>query len=536
MTISLGVGGLLIQSVVRRRRFLIACCFGLLVVAASLFLFTLDRYPVYFFDEPFFNISAARWIDGQSFAYPIHSQAPHQETAFAPHAPFFFRLQVLTFRLLGVSHFACRIPSYAGGHIAVLGLCLFLIGRQRGLAAVITAFAWIGCRAPLQLLLGRPEGVCLLGCAGGFVALAAGLADLKRTWLAVAGLAIGLAAGFHPAAGVFGVAAAIATGLLAPAGNRWQYVLALAAGVLVPALLVVVCWWPDVAGSIEQFQWFEKYVNRMLGAYSLQRLALWTKGGWAAAWLMLLQIALGILLIPASIVVLTGRQTTANRNTIVLVVCSCLFALAGAVVFARSATHPYYLVYFTIWVIMGCAVLLDWAAASGRKLLCLLSAAVGLSCWLPSLAWNATRVREAWIVRDAVVRQGFAAELAGVVPAGAETQGDPCFFIAARQADLSFTPLSFYHDDDTMAVSDQAFLLLSQRYVHSLEGGHGDPLAGRPVLYETEPFGGAAGPLFAATVLGPKGGASQVVSGRPLDQPAHQGAAGDYVLATGPSE
>src|SRR5271166_1927526 len=104
-----------------------AICLGLVLLGFFAFVFYLARYPPPYFDEGAYNQPAIRTLDGLSFNWPMAPSAPYGTLVWAYHGPFFPHLQMLTFRLLGVSEFASRIPQVAAAFLGILLLCGILI-------------------------------------------------------------------------------------------------------------------------------------------------------------------------------------------------------------------------------------------------------------------------------------------------------------------------------------------------------------------------------------------------------------------------
>src|SRR5207302_9452826 len=119
----------------------------------------------------FLYYPAIRALEGQGLTYKIRSDAPHGDTIWAYHAPFFPRTQFVAFWLFGISEFACRLTPYLAGHLAILILCRLLLRLGLFRSAIILVLAWMGDRSHYFLLFGRMEGVCLLCVTAGFVVL-----------------------------------------------------------------------------------------------------------------------------------------------------------------------------------------------------------------------------------------------------------------------------------------------------------------------------------------------------------------------------
>jgi hypothetical protein len=142
-----------------------------LVLPFLMYLVSLDRYPLYYEDEPFFSEPAVRYLSGKSFAYRVSAQAPFGDLVFAAHSPFFPWLQVEVIRLLGVNQFAARLAEYVSAYLAVGVLAAFMFRRGLWVTAVALALAWSGDRASQEVMLGRLEGLALLALVFGYIDL-----------------------------------------------------------------------------------------------------------------------------------------------------------------------------------------------------------------------------------------------------------------------------------------------------------------------------------------------------------------------------
>lgn len=480
------------------------CCL-LVAVAFLMFVFTLDRYPPFFFDEPWWNNSAVRYLDGRSFAYMLHTQTPHPEV-FSPHGPFFFRLQILTFKLLGVSHFACRIPSFAGAHLAVLLLGLFLIRKGLWRTAVMLGVLWIGDRATQQIMLGRPEGVASLFVSLGFICLVkACTGEKQRRWMLLAGCCTGLACGVNPACAFFGIAAAIVVILLK---RSWLPSLSLLAiGVLPAAICVLLCWLPDPVASYKQFMWY--YTMSTWGGdlrLSTERLLTVWKGMSLARFWIVLQLvfaAISLMWVGVHSKRLRGR----NDPLLTTVVAASVYAALAFAMFFNSSLYSYYLVLVVVWPVIAALGLveLNWDRWVTKHRVILAGVAmIVLICWLPSLFWNVMRCREAVLWHRILDKSPMSGELARHIPSKATVMGDPDYFIVARNAGLTFTPLPWYRTDKGIRVSNNVWLVVSPRFVGILNQASPSNLEGRPLVYSGTAFAGSTYTEYSYLIYGEK--------------------------------
>jgi hypothetical protein len=480
-------------------------CSVLVLIAFGMFGFALDRYPQFYVDESFFNASAVRYLGGQSFGYILHSQAPHGESVWAYHGPFFFRFQVLTFKLLGVSHFACRIPSYAGANLAVLLLCFLLLRKGMYKTAIVLSVVWIGDRSLLQTTLGRPEGVSLLLVVLGYGCLINALGEGKMSWLCGMSFCIGMAAGFNPAAAFMGLAACTAVLVFVPMANWMKSFAFMFMGTLIPVGLVLICWAPHLAWSLEQFLWYLNFSTKVVVPSLWNRLSFFGLGlGWAKYWYLALFSTTILVLFPLSLrLILKDRHRVELNARQIVAVTAAFFAFGAILLYFKSSMHPYYLVFFSTWPVLALAGF--WENANGRlkSILVVVLLAIGAG-WLPSFAWNGMRFRETILFYKILDKQPLITQLTKVVPGAADVRGDPKYFIAARNAGLHFTPLPFYVDDSKIDVPSHAWLLLSPDYSRML-GCLGDsPLLGRELVYRDTIFDGSRYTRDTYTIYSPK--------------------------------
>jgi len=490
----------------------VICCL-LIALPFAGFVFSLDRYPTFCVDEPWFNEAAARRVSGQEYIHVVHTGVPYADLVAANHGPFYTRLQVVVFRVLGLSHFACRFPGYLAAHAAVLTLGLFLLTRGLTRAALILACAWVGDRTTQVIMYGRPDGWCLLFIALALIGTVAALtrtASERRWWMAT-GLALGTAAGFYPLiALIFGAAVVAATILMLPA-SRWRRAwVDVALGLLAPLALVFACWAPHIRAAVAQLIWYVR-VNRDLvppvGVAARALLRIWPFTSWAQywhaglAWLVLLMA-----LPPAIHAVRRSRPTGCWDFGSALATVTTLFSLAGLLLVLNSVSHPSYYLYFTPLATMALAVW--WIQGPSCQLLSSLRRVVGIlmvCAWGPSLGWNVMRFREARLWYGMLDKQAIVRELERHVPRGTEIRGDPIFFIVARQAGLRFTPLPWYGNDRSIRIQPSDWLVLSPDYLCVLNSVEPDWSKRRPLRLERVAFGESPYTRQTYFIYGPEG-------------------------------
>ena len=445
---------------------------GVVAVAFLMFVFFLDRYPPFYCDEPAFNASAARYVAGNSFVYPLHTEAPHGDEVWAYHGPFFPRMQILTFRLLGVSHWACRIPGYLGGHLAAALLCFCLLRHGLWRSSIFLALAWLGDRASQLIMLGRPDGISHLLVVLGFVLLIGALRVRSNRRLALSAGCIGMGVGFNPAAVFFGLALVVATGLWIPPKKWAAAIAAMAAGATVPAGLFLACWIPNVSASFEQFLWYvhESTRGEWVASVSERLQGVWRMAYWTKFWILALGGTVLLLLIRALV---SGRRqgpALEGEPKHVIPGAALLFSLAGVGLFLNSSMHAYYFVFFTVWPVIALGAAWETGVVSrGWRRLFIGWGCVVIGAWLLSLAWNMTRFREAWLDYAALGKTGMVQDVRQHVPEDARVACDPIYFVVAHRAGLNYTPLPFYHSDAGMSVADNTWCVVGSRYMAILD-------------------------------------------------------------------
>ncbi len=477
-------------------------CYGLIVMSWCLYGFSLDRYPLPFVDEPFYNYPAIRFLEGEGLTYKVSDAAPHGDTLWSYHAPFFPRLQVATYSLLGISEYAHRLPQYLAAHLAIFVLCRFLLRRGLFWSALILAVAWLGDRSSQEVLYGRMEGIYLLCLAGGFVFLARTTQQASLRDSAAAGLCLGTATGFHPVTLGF---CAFGVGWLAWLSTRRRAsAAAFVAGCLVPLGLMLACWLPSLSASLEQFLWNASVVRS--GTLGEKFLSLFEVLRWSRYWAAGLGLLTLFWLMPLAVRRCWSRaafhQLPAAEPVWILAAWFAVVGLLSLLVFAGAAVYPYYLVLFTVWPILALAVLGESRCLQSALQFAFWPVAVlVLLCWLPSLAWNALRFRESWAHFDQLDRTACARHLARVVPPGAELTGSPDLFLIARKAGLNFKPLPWYGRHTRVA--PDAWILLKETDLIDPIRVAPTELKGRPML-RTVAFPNAKGLEYPLLLFRPR--------------------------------
>jgi len=243
-----------------------------------------------------------------------------------------------------------------------------------------------------------------------------------------------------------------------------------------------------------------------------------------------------------------------NCTAKAIAICATLYALAGLSLFVDPSRRSYYLVFFSIWPVLaflafaekwwmeraasrsrrgyavdvprkshavtGAATKTELVAAAVRRwtligratplparprngigirsrrsnavAVCMVvTGVILLCCWLPSLAWNVLRVRESVVLRGVLDREPVVKVLREKIPTRAEVWGDGEWFVMARSAGLTFTPLSIGWNDAGITAPDGAWLVLTPGFEGRLRRHNPGVLEGRRVVYEGVAFRGS---------------------------------------------
>ena len=491
---------------------------GLMVAALGvpflIFLFSLDRYPLYYVDEPFFSEPAVRLLNGGDFLYRISANAPHGDVVFAAHSPVLSRLQLMVFRVLGVSQFSARLPDFVAGYLALMVLVAFLAGRRLWVTATALSLAWVGDRASQEVMLGRMDGLALLSLALGFVGLTRVIEVRSAGRAFWCGLGIGMACAFHPICIGFAVAGAVLLvfsrsstptdlrltmqirGNLMPLA--W-YTL----GGTIPAALVLWLWTPHLAEALIQFRW--SCQNELTHQISGRFARLLDLLGLCRFYFAGLVGLVGFVLLPmAACMILTRWRPGLTPWSRAPWVAALGFSLAGLVSLLRSMMFPYYLIYFTVWPVIALGLLSDGLVGDQRSLRRMVAVAgIALaSCWVPGLFWNAMRAREAIVFREALDQAAFARRLASMVPADVPVTGTPELNLVARRAGLDFSPLTWVPEREP--VRPRTWVILNRNDQVTGSRIEPDSLRGRPIVFDGPAFPGAKSLDYPITIFGPK--------------------------------
>ena len=416
---------------------------ALIIISFCLFGLSLDRYPRVYMDEAWFNYPAVHYLDHGSLVWKFHPDLPYGDIISAFHGPFYPRLQVLTFKMLGVNQFACRIPQYFAIHIALLLLCIILIRRGFWISAILLPIIWIGDRASQETLYGRMEGITALCVVMAFLCALKAIQEKRYIWIAGYSCFMGLACGFHPGTIYIGIPSFCAL-LLLWRGIDWRRLfLGLACGVVLPLCLWLICWMPHPFEGMEQFWWYLHALGERDNSRS--RFALFPTLKWSKWWIATVMLTTIFWLIPRSVVLLKKIRCSPNEflcfESIVVLATSfgCGFLLFFL---GNTFTYPYYLVSFTVWPVIASLVTLESCKLRLiRRRFLAFFVVIMVTGWCASVAWNGMRFREMLLTYRQLDQTPFVQRVAEIIPKNVTVSGTPELFLVARAANRDFVPL-----------------------------------------------------------------------------------------------
>ena len=427
----------------------------------------------------------------------MSQSAPYGQTVWAYHGPFFPHLQVITFRLLGVSTFTCRIPQYVAAFLAVALLCGLLIQSKLYWSAIGLAAARLGDRALVESLYGRMEGFGLMFLAAAFYVFTKALASGRIGLLFLAGIFVGTACGFHPVATVFafGIAGAC---LLGWPRDRWRALGAYAAGFVPPAILVLALVAPHFREAFEQFLWHGTLSTR--SSLLNNSMNLWTRLQWSRAWIFALIAVTVLSLAPALLRAAAGLAAEPNDRS-ALFRASALFSVLGCLAVFSVSAYPYYVLFFTVWPTIAVLIACESELQRGRfHRVWATCFVILLLAWIPSAAWNALRWREARLLYPLMDPSSFVERVHKAIPSQALMKVSPEYFIISRPLGRDIVRLPL---DSAAEIPPAAWLVLSQDDLEGLGGRHRAGLSDRLLMFEGPLYSARLAHPFSFVILGP---------------------------------
>jgi hypothetical protein len=463
---------------------------ALLVIGCLLYGFSLDRYPGFYVDDAFFAFPALKAALGGSFTYAVNSAAPFANEIWAYHGPIFPHLLSFLFRVFGFSTAVSRLPDFLGGWMAALLIVIFLNRRGYRYAGLAFAILWCGDRAPQELMYGRMDGLALLFLVLSWLALR--LACIRKSGVLAlwTGVMCGLATLTHPLC-IFFAAVSL---LLITYWARWRAALWFILGGVLNLPLLFALWNFQIRKPMAQFLWHARLPRGDTALHTF--LLMLPVLRWSEYWFIsLLALSSGSVLIGAVVLARQGRQMDERWLDFVL---AASFGLASLQTIFRTATHPYYIVYFSIWPML-CFVML---AERFWKQFCYVAVTMSL-IWCTSAAWNVMRIRESIIFHSQLNKKFLYAELRKDVPLSAEIYTIPALYSVPIEAGYSRYNLTTW-DPEQQDICPACYLLITASEFHE---PHYIALANvrqRQVIYDGPAFPGA-GPLdYPIVVLSPE--------------------------------
>jgi hypothetical protein len=187
----------------------------------------------------------------------------------------------------------------------------------------------------------------------------------------------------------------------------WRGSLSFLLGSLADVPLLLLLWRFHPSEAIVQFLWHAGVQKQHIGPHFF--LPLLHLLHWGAIWFLAL-LAFSIAAVFMALHLLKRRGTSLDEWQVQFALAAG-FTLSALALLCRSTLMPYYLVYFSIWPLLGLVILVEKAAPRFR-----FAVAVMLLAWLPSAAWNLLRVREAIVYYPRLSKTFFFAELNKDVP------------------------------------------------------------------------------------------------------------------------
>jgi len=459
------------------------------VCAALLFGFALDRYPTHYVDEAFFVFAAARAAAGGPFTYPVSSQEPFGNVVWALHGPLVPHIVYFLYRFFGFSLLVSRIPDYVGAWLAVLLIVLFLRRRGYHYAGLLFAVLWCGDRAWQEVMYARMEGVALFLLVLGFLAV-------ERLWRQSdvlcglwAGLALGCACLAQPFCLFFSGIGLLWVFWL----GRTRAALLFLAGCLVSVPLLIWMWGFHIHDAVTQFHWHATRFGELRLGPSI--VTLFTVLAWSRYWqIALLTFGAGAIVAAIVHLIRSGRE----RSWWVEFTLSASFALVGIKDIFHAGTKPYYIVYFSPWALLCLVVASEKAWPRMRPILF----TMGL-VWCTSAAWNFMRAREPVIFYHSLSHRFERNMLLQKVPLDAAIVSTPDVFALPIEEGYKHYDVVYWFPEHE-EVCPSCYLLLTREDYDKADYVARDNLDQRAVLYDGPAFPGAGPLAFPIMLLSPE--------------------------------
>jgi hypothetical protein len=463
---------------------------ALAVLAAPFWGFAayLDRYPSFYIDETFFNYPPVAKLKGGDFIYQLSLDAPHWESVWAYNGPFFPRLQWLTFTLFGSTQLTWRLPEFICGFVSVGLLCNYLAKAGFPWSCVLLAVGWLGDRSLVELLLGRPDGIAMMFLVISFLLLMEACASRSRGAAFATGVSVGVACGFHLTAASFLPPIILMLVLSVERERLFGMLASFVGGGLLPLGAIIWIWSPQIPEALEQVMWHVGM--KMPGGYLERAERLFFILNWSRYWAAALILA-WMFCGAIAVRTMTTCLGPESRRIQLLLRAAFFFGLGGVTTLCTPrALYPYYLIYFSLWPMLGLFVYVEMSLTSKpMNLKALVPFLLLAAAWVPSLGWNAMRFREAFCHSEPLHHRQMLATIHTYIPANAETATASILVVAAVEADLSVKPLPL--SGEKTRPSETAFLLLPAAEVDSPTLVYPEAFHGRDLVFLGSLFPGS---------------------------------------------
>jgi hypothetical protein len=476
----------------------------LLIGGFLFFAILIGRYPLPYFDEAMYNYPAVSFLKGHGLLYAVSSSAPFGNTLWAYHGPFYPHLQVLVFRLFGISQEVSRLPNLIAGYSAAcLMVCLLWRERYR-FAPLVFVILWLGDRSTQELQYARMDGLALLMVVFSFI-MVNRFYSVPNRRNAFCGAIFGASAvAFHPGTGLFLI---LSASLLCFIAYKRKCLLrtsiSYGAGLAIVTLLVLMCIHFHPIEALQQLRWNLQY-NYLKDSTTLK--SQWTNLlgvlRWSKWFFLALVAFTAIAALPIASIELRKLRREGIDSKSFFRLSLTLFAVAGLACLITKAVYPYYIIYFSIWPIALLAMEAEQRVLVKRPaVLPIAIAAILFVAWLPSAGWNALRMREEVRYRNELKDNYILGRLKESVPPGAEIFGDPLTYMLGAEANLNFTPAPYVAEH--FRVSQTTWLFLSKKEYANPTYFFESDVRNRPVVFCSSAFPGAKILEFGVCLLGP---------------------------------
>ena len=459
---------------------------AVVLVGTILYGFSLDRYPLFYVDDAFFAFAPWRAAQGLPFAYAVSSAAPYGDKVWAYHGMVLPNLYILLFKVFGFSTLVSHLPDFLGAWLAALLLVLFLARRGYKYAALIFAILWCGDRAPQEVMYARMDGLALLFLVLAFLALELAWRENNATAALLCGAFCGLSNLTNPLCLPF----AVMCFLLTIYAMRWKGALWFAAGYVINLPLQLALWHFHVHDSVAQFLWHIHLMQSETVWHSISVMILVLR--WGRYWVIALVI-FTVACAGVAVVNLIKKGRPADKSGIIFLLAAAL-GLAMFEAMLHAHTHPYYVVYFSVWPMLCFAILAEEHWKEFRYV------AIGMTLiWCASAAWNGMRIRESIILHSQLSKQFLYSEVRRDVPLNAEIDTVPDLYSVPIEAGFPHYNVAIWFPEK-QDLCPRCYLLITLSEFHEPQFIAPSNLQRRQVLYAGPAFPGA-GPLAYPIVL-----------------------------------